>query len=357
MRPLLYTGLLIALLAENTVLPAPRANAQTSTGIVVESVTDYGPGDQLPNAIPNGDGFVQGMVFPGSRFHLNSRWTNGTVYDTDFVDPQINSLGNDQNNFDKPGTAVSYFTGHGSCLDGCSTHRSCTTTRACTSPNASAGERLPGTCRFSPFDAPRCCYLTDRAAITHGTGDRFGGVVNYSRGATRFGESPQSGTWAGAGTDGGANLVVLDISCGILPPFWVDATLNSFAGMQFFATIMVAGGDTAIVADRGSTLAHFYRANENTPIVDSWLNTMASLPAGEGQPCPGGGGGHGFNGCGCNIIVAVDSTRERVFAGLNETWVSLTHDINDAIGNGWAEVRWHCNYALPSTTQSAWELP
>src|SRR5258708_669485 len=207
MRPFRYAEISIfLLLAELIIVPTMEVSAQTSTGIVVESVTDYGPGDQLPNAIPNGDGFLQGMVFPGSRFHLNARWTDGTVYDTDFVNPQINSVGTDQINFDIPGTAVSYFTGHGSCNAGCSMAPACATTSACTSPNPNAGERLPGTCRFSPFDPPRCCYMTDRAAITHGTGDRFGGVVNYSSGPIRFGESPQSGAWAGVGTDGGAHL-------------------------------------------------------------------------------------------------------------------------------------------------------
>ena len=55
------------------------------------------------------------MVFPGSRFHSNARWTDRNVWDTDFVDPAVNSQGDDEHNFDMPGTAVSYFTGHGFC--------------------------------------------------------------------------------------------------------------------------------------------------------------------------------------------------------------------------------------------------
>jgi hypothetical protein len=77
-------------------LCASCALAETSTDIIVESVTDYGPGDQLPNAIPNGDGFAQGMLFPGSRSTAGARHTNSAVYDTDFVDPARDPRGNGQ---------------------------------------------------------------------------------------------------------------------------------------------------------------------------------------------------------------------------------------------------------------------
>jgi hypothetical protein len=199
--------------------------------------------------------------------------------------------------------------------------------------------------------------MADRAAATAGTFDRLNGVVNYTSGPIRWGESPSSGAWAGAGTDGGTNLVVLDISCGILPPFWYQALQNANAGVQLVATIMIAGGDTANVADRGATFSSFYRANENSRVSDAWLNTMNALPSGEGGSCPGGGGGHGVNGCGCNIIVGMDSTALRASQSMNETWVSLTNDANDALGNNFYTARWQCNYPLRSGDQSAWELP
>jgi hypothetical protein len=331
------------------------ANAQ-STGIVVESVNDYGACCSLANSIANGDGFMNGMVFPGSRWHLNARWTDGSVYDTDFVDPDINSSGADLANFDMPGTAVSYFTGHGITAHGCST-QGCTTTSACMTPNTAAGERMPASCRFSPFDIPRCCYMVDRAAVTNGSGDQFNGIVNYTGGAIRWGESPQAGPWAGAGTNGGTNLVVLDISHGILPTFWTQTLVNANAGVQLIATIMTAGGDTANVADRGPTFASFYRANEFARVSQSWLDTMNALPASEGSSCPGGGGGHGFNGCGCNIIVGMDINQARADGSMNEGWVHLADDSNDALGNQFAAVRWQCNYPFTATDQTAWELP
>ena len=94
-------------------LCASLAIAQVSTDLIVESVSDYGPGDQLVNSIPNGDGFAQGMLFPGSRFTAGARYTNTAVYDTDFVDPGADQRGNDTTFFDRRSRAIAYFTGHG----------------------------------------------------------------------------------------------------------------------------------------------------------------------------------------------------------------------------------------------------
>jgi hypothetical protein len=335
-------------------LPVP-SKAQQSTGIIIESVNDYGACCSLSNSIANGDGFKDGVVFPGSRYYLSSRWTDATVYDTDFADPQINSLGKDNIYFDKPGTAISYFTGHGIGNSGCST-TSCTSTSQCTNPT-SGGGRLPGSCRFSPLDNPRCCYMVDRMAVVQGTFANLNNQVNYTGGPIRWGESPQSGGWAGAGTDGGTNVVVLDISHGILPTFWYQTLVNANAGVQLIGTLMTAGGDTANVPQRGSTFASFYRANENTRVSDGWLNTMNSLPSNLGSSCPGGGGGHGFNGCGCHIIFGMDKTADRAAASMTEGWVHITQDSNDALGNQFYSVRWLCNYPFSATNQSAWEKP
>jgi len=225
-----------------------------SVGLVVESVDNYSlrNGPSLSNSIANGDGFISGMTGPSSPWQLTARWTDTQVWDTDLLDHEANAIGNDHQFFDRPGTAISYFTGHGSCTDGCSVAAPCTSTSSCTTPNGAADERAPRTCRYSPFDAPRCCYMTDRMALTSGGSDQNQGQVNYTSGPVRFGESATAGGWAGAGTNGGTNLVVLDISCGILPPFWYEALKNAAAGVHLLATIMVAGGDTANISDRGS---------------------------------------------------------------------------------------------------------
>jgi hypothetical protein len=200
--------------------------------------------------------------------------------------------------------------------------------------------------------------MVDRAAVTHGSGDRFNGIVNYTGGPIRWGESA-SRSWAGAGTNGGTNLVVLDISHGILPTFWAHTLVRANAGVQLIATLMTAGGDTANVSNRGSTLASFYRASENTKVSSSWLDTMNALPANLGSSCPSNppGGGHGFNGCGCHIIVGMDNSQLRADQSMDEGWINLANDSNDALGNQFFTARWLCNYPLPSTTRTAWELP
>ena len=326
-----------------------------SFGLVVESVNDYSlrNGPNLSNSVANGDGFISGMTVAGSPWALKTRWTDRNVWDTDFLDNEVNRLGNDTANFDPPGGAISYFTGHGFCNDGCST-QSCTTTSACTTPVA--GARMPGTCRFSPLDSPRCCYMADRSAATSGNADAFAGRVNYTSGPVRWGESPSSGAWAGAGTNGGTNLVVLDISCGILPPFWYLALRNAAAGAHMFATLLIAGGDTANVSDRGATFAKMWAANPNGSVAQAWLDTMSSLPSTDGGAC-GNQGGHGINGCGCNIVIAMDSTPQGAASKIGEDWIDLRDDTRDATGNNWYSARWQCNYTLPSTGQGAWELP
>ena len=322
-----------------------------SNGIVVESVNNYTVrnGPSIGNSIANGDGFLNNMVFFTSIWHLNNRFTDNLVWDTDFMDSSVDPRGNDANNFDKPGTAISYFTGHGFCHsnpmgDGCSTAQSCTTTTACKTPNTGIGERFPASCRFSPFDAPRCCYMADRGAATSGSNDKFNGVVDYTSGAVRWGNN-------------GTNMVVLDISCGVLPTFWYQAFRNASAGVHLIATIMVAGGDTDNVPDRGSSFALGYQTNVFSSVANSWLNAMNLLPANEGGSCPGGGGGHGFNGCGCNIVIAIDNSSAAAVAHMSENWFDIQNDAKDSKGNNWFDAIWQCNYPLKSTNQTAWELP
>ena len=220
----------------------------------------------------------------------------------------------------------------------------------------------PGTCRYSPMDAPRCCYLTDRQALTSGNYNINNGNVNYTSGPVRWGESTTSGPWASAGTNGGTNLVVLDISFGVLPPFWTQQLKNAFGGVHMIATILVGGGDTDNVADRGKTFAWMWASNPNGSVAQAWLDTMSSLPANEGNSCISligktVGGGHGFNGCGCNIIVAMDESLDAAFTRIHEDWSELRDDNRDAKGNGWYVAGFQCNYPLPASPPAAWELP
>src|SRR5262249_61434085 len=45
------------------------------------------------------------------------RYTDGWVWATDFTDPEVVWNGADTWNFDRPGDAIAYFSGHGTCDD------------------------------------------------------------------------------------------------------------------------------------------------------------------------------------------------------------------------------------------------
>jgi hypothetical protein len=133
------------------------AHAQ-STGIIVESVNDYSRrnGPSLSNSIANGDGFMQSMLsIPSSPWHRNARWVDRSVYDTDFMDPAVTPSGADTFNFDIPGTAISYFTGHGFCNDGCSTHKACGSSASCAPrPTPRLASECPGPAASVPRMRP-----------------------------------------------------------------------------------------------------------------------------------------------------------------------------------------------------------
>jgi hypothetical protein len=337
------------------VILSMSVSACQSSGIIVESVDNYGGNGDLTNSIANGDGFLRGMLPPdGSPWHRLAHLTDANVWDTDLFDREIDNRGRDDTYFDQPGAAISYFTGHGIGAHGCTT-TSCSTTATCTTPGA--GARLPGTCRFSPFDLPRCCYMVNRALVTRSPSNVGNGTLDYTDGFIRWGESRNAGEWAQAGTNGGTNLVVLDISHGVLPPYWRETLQRSFAGVHLIATLMTAGGDTANVSERGAKFASFWAQNEESSVAQSWLDTMAGLPSNLGGSCSNLGGGRGFNGCGCHIVVAMDNSADRTTRKMTETWSELRQDGRDGQGNNWTSARWLCNYKFPSTTKTAWELP
>jgi hypothetical protein len=308
----------------------------------VASVNNYSSknGPSLPNSIANGDGFIQQMTAAGSGWSLTDRDVDSQVDDIDFVD-----AGNmDTLNFDQPGTAISYFTGHGTCSPyGANPPQPCTSTQGCTNPVP--GTTPPGSCKFGPGDISQCVYLSNRALFTDSYGDRSNGRVDYSGGTVHWGESSNAGAWAAAGTDGGTNLAVLDISCGVLPTFWVQQLRPAMAGIHMLATIMPVTGDTANVSDRGSAFGGSWAANPEGAVSQAWLTTMNSIP------------GSGINGGGCNFVIAFDNTAQRAMQKLNEDWNDLKNDGWDAQGSNFLAARWLCNWSFSQTDQTAFEMP
>ncbi|QDQ25198.1 hypothetical protein FNU76_01855 [Chitinimonas arctica] len=318
------------------VLPAISV-AAAETGIAIEAVDIYSCG-ALSNDIPNVDNFRNRMLSIAG-YTASIRYVNGLVYPTDFPDPQIVAGNADTSNFDRPGDAIAYFSGHGTCDD--QTNTACTTTAGC--PDIAGTQKKCLRFTDSPL-AGRCVYSRPRNIVVDRTGTSCQ-LVNYSTGAVRWGEDASSGAWAGAGTNGGINLAVIDNSCGITPDLYVPEMLNAFAGVSSIALIMPTrvGSDTADVANRGRAFADRYVANVNSAVGPSWTDAINSVTGGSG--CAFGGGNHGVVGCGAHIIVSVEINQARAeWANRTESWVQLRNEANDGIGWGWMSWLYTCNY-------------
>lgn len=324
------------------------APALAGNGVTVESVNDYtlvcGAGVcDLPNSIANGSGFVSTITTTGA-FTRDLAYTNSSVFDTDFVDPERAGGVNDSDtwNFDRSSDAIAYFTGHGGSEQ--ATSGTCNTSADCTSPPPGASGH--GFCRASPPNYKYCMYASPRSLLTSSSYDKRGHYIYYGDGKTALGE----GYWGnifGAGTNGGVNLAVLDVSHGVTAMFWNEELTPAFAGLHLLATIMPINGDTANMPNRGSTYASQYLVNPNGSVAMAWLETLNSLPQYGPWACGSAtwndytyGGGHGINGCGCNFIMSVDSSSYWSNWHINnETWNLLSYDGNDADGASWFTAR------------------
>jgi hypothetical protein len=230
------------------------------------------------------------------------------VFPTDFTDPQRVVGGADTFNFDRPGDAIAYFSGHGLCDD--QTNIVCTSAGDC--PDIGVAKRC---LRYT--DTPlegRCVYGLPRSILVDPTGSSCE-IVNYSTDGVAWGEDRTTGAWANAGQNGGINLAVIDNSCGITPDLYDAELTTAFAGISTIALIMPTrvGSDTADVANRGRAFADRYVANPNAAVGPSWAHAINSVT--DGAPCAFGGGNHGIVGCGAHIAISRGDTRsEALFA-------------------------------------------
>jgi hypothetical protein len=329
-RSVLLCGLAVA-------VPHCGTSWAQETGITIEAVDRYSCG-ALSNNIANADNFRNRMLSI-SGYTAGVRFTDGSVFPEDFVDPERKPGGADSSNFDRPGDAIAYFSGHGTCDD--QTITACTSTAGC--PDISGVEKRCLRFTNSPLQG-RCIYSRPRNIVV----DRTGGScerVNYSTNGVAWGEDSSAGPWAGAGSNGGINLAVIDNSCGVTPDLMIPELLNAFAGVSTIALIMPTrvGSDTADVANRGQAFADRYVANPNSAVGRSWIDAINSVTGGLG--CEFGGGNHGIVGCGAHIAVSVELDQARAeWANGIETWVQLRDPANAAAGHGHMAWIYTCNY-------------
>ena len=311
----------------------------TESRITIEAVDAYNTAcGRLFNNIANVDNFRNRMLSIAG-YTAGARWTDGNVWPTDFTDPQVVAGGDDSSNFDQSGNAIAYFSGHGTCDDQSNT--ACTTMAGC--PNVAGVEKRCLRFTDNPL-AGRCVYSRPRTIVVDQTGTSCQNV-DYSTNGVRWGEDASAGGWAGAGTNGGINLAVIDNSCGITPDLFIPEMVNAFAGVSTIALIMPTrvGDDTADVANRGRAFADRYVANVNSSVGPSWTDAINSVTG--GSACAFGGGNHGVRGCGAHIAVSleVDQARSEWANGI-ETWGQLRDPANDGIGSGWMSWIFTCNY-------------
>ncbi len=312
-----------------------RANA----GISIEAIDAYPNCNPLANNKANADGFRNRMTSIAG-YTNGIRYVDSLVYLTDFLDPDRpgGSGGRDHSNFDRQVDAISYFSGHGSCND--QTLTTCAGDADCP---LLAGLNARCT-RFSESPlSGKCEYSRPRVLLANKNGNPCN-TLNYSTGGVAFGES-DSFPWAGMGIDGGINFAIMDVSCAITPTFYVEQTINAFAGMSTAAFIMPTrvGSDTVDVSNRGRAFADRYVANPNSAMAVQWAASINSVTG--GSACAFGGGSHGIAGCGAHIAISSDSNDANAqFSNRTETWIQYRDENNDARGTGSAAWILTCNY-------------
>lgn len=361
-KKILPTALTVLLLA--SVGGASTAHAG-SKKVIVESVNVFtsNPSDtscgapNICNSISNGNGFYNGIL-TGGWFQAGGNWTNFNVWDTDFHDPQLTSNANDHDNayFDSVGYSLSYVTAHGSI--GGATHVGCNHDNECNSPPS--GMLMPGFCSSYPgyqTDVPttkagRCVYNTKRLLLVNPfvASNQHSGNIDYSANGSNgpklvsWGESVPSGSWAGAGTNGGTNLIISDQSFGTEPGLWFYQMYSALAGAHLFGTCMPTAGDTANVATRGSAFAQAFVVNGSSAIGPAWANVVSQIT--EGVGCAGAGTvAGGYNGCGCNVIIAANTSSSGAsWSTHTENWWDVQEDAYDSKGNSSYNALMACNY-------------
>jgi len=338
----------------------------TSTGITVETCSQYTYGCGVPVGSGfnvSGEQFLSGMLsVSGTPFYQSTWWNDESspdVYGTDFVDPDATgrSSDDDTDTFDKLGDAISFYAGHGVCDAEGDTGQYCTSAADCTSPPS--GTSMPAVCRRWPGDSfGGCSYVTPyRFFVSSNCSAGYGGTVNYSSGIVRFGESLDSDSWAGAGTNGGVNLVEISASCAASPDRPAEL-VPLFAGIHLLAITAVHTGDTAVDSTwntRGGNFAARYAANPSGQVGTAWLDALSDSDyrndwCQNSEGTASYGGGFGFNGCGQHQAMAADYSRTVTNNHLRETWSNMTDDSRDAQGSGWALTMRSCNWDCATWT-------
>ncbi len=338
------------------------ARAESHGSVIVETVNSYsscfGAGTNLSNSNSSGTAFWNEInLIDGCGYSLLHHYTDTSVYDTDFLDPDIsgaNSNDDDTDNFDESGLAISFFQGHGIALTKASPDQTCTGMTNCNNPPAgtTVGRSGYGTCAISP--ASVSTYGTGKGVCTYSSSPQLavcGAVDHNSHQASlspymALGENPTNGSWRGAGTNGGTSLAIVHMSFGMWTFFPLKEWTSLFAGTHFYAGIMISWGDTNDSSTFGGAVGATYVANTSSSVASDYANSISSVTDGGG--CSGTFNG-GINGCGCQVAMTMNSNNTTTT--LNENWCALENDDSSQGGTAYWYYRAGCNY---NTTTYPW---
>jgi hypothetical protein len=340
----------------------------------VESTNSYTPcfgGSDLLNSNSSASNFLNAMTSVQFIFLA----ANGGVlqdpnaWNVDYMDPGSPEAppGADDNLYsDAVDVAVSFYQGHGiSVIQG---NLNCTDQSYCNPPPPGAANQFGGpplsnngTCSRTPL-ANRCNWASMRALVTCGTGDQGNTIATpdpravpnhlavMSSGAMVLGNNPIAGNWRGAGTNGGASMVIYKISHG-LDTFYPNLELSpAFAGLEIFASVQTAiNGDSEDSQGFGAAVAATFTANPFTSAGLDYANAISNVMDGSGCKSvqfPNGNQYGGFNGCGCHTAVSYSTNFTNAAQLVDTTWVSL--EVNNPVANSVTQGAYYagCNYSL-----------
>jgi len=325
-----------------------RAEA-TSPKVIGEAVDHYQGTASDISCIPEMDNFRNGLLnAPGTIFTAGNRFVDQSVFDVDFYDLDLSPGINGSEWFDQPTTGVGYVSVHG--VTGPTSTQACTSHNNCTAPPP--GQSLPGACIANvPGTAGGwCAYRGYRAGLVGPSpANAHSQLINYQAGQVKWGESPNAGSWAGAGINGGLNFAALVTSYTVGPNDMLASLGPIFAGMTLLGVVMPITPQSADDVDapvRGTAFSNAYKTNPNGSIGLAWAGSIAGIPANDGAGCGNsGGGGHGINSCGAQVTFSMDVNPTKLGWNLTqETWNDIIRDDVDAVAAAWYSFSWMCNY-------------
>ena len=289
---------------------------------------------------------------PTRTFLLGQTWYDNYVWKSDFVDPDRVSGGADSSFFDKPGTAISYFAGHGALPAG-NVWQYCYSAAGCSAYSPPSGATDPRFCRTHPGQGFGLCtyHSYDRRIVTaQDTGCQ---LADYSNGSTKWGESQQSGAWAGAGTNGGANVVVLSKSFGHNSQRTREVW-PAFAGIHMLLTPLNHTGDVLDRSERGYWFAYFHFLYPYKSVVQAWIESGGMIPVNYPSECCGVGSawescGWGYNFCGGHIAAMLDDAANSSLVHYYENWDDIRNDAWDGRGASHWRNFYLCNWRCDLT--------